>query len=130
MRVWFLAFGRIICVAGMLNICGGQWLVLQSLAWTGMLIKYSQDASLIEALAKTFDGEHPCNICKGLQQEKETDQEQSVPVEKKFDLKCLALLPARILYPPSSFDLQPVVRSKAFACADAPPVPPPRRTVS
>lgn len=42
---------------------GLQWVVLQGIAWTGMMIKFSQQDSLAEAVSKTFDGEHPCPLC-------------------------------------------------------------------
>ena len=38
---------------------GAHWAVLQSVAWTGMVISYSQNAPLTEALQKTFDGDYP-----------------------------------------------------------------------
>lgn len=43
---------------------GAHWAVLQVVAWTGMVISYSQEAPLTEAVAKTFDGKHPCCLCK------------------------------------------------------------------
>lgn len=44
-------------------LVGGHWGMLQVMAWTGMVISYSRDASLAEALSLTFDGEHPCALC-------------------------------------------------------------------
>ena len=44
-------------VAGLLILTiGGHWAVLQSVAWVGMAVSYSQNASFKEALQKTFDG--------------------------------------------------------------------------
>ena len=43
---------------------GAHWIVLQSVAWAGMVINYSQNAPLTVALQKTFDGAHPCKLCK------------------------------------------------------------------
>ncbi|MCL4179070.1 MAG: hypothetical protein KJ072_15180 [Verrucomicrobia bacterium] len=57
---------------------GLQWALLQTVAWTGMLIAYSRDASLRDAVVKTFDGEHPCPICHivktGRAEQKQSDQ--------------------------------------------------------
>jgi hypothetical protein len=47
-------------------LVGGHWGVLQVVAWSGMLIQYSRDASFSEAWEKTFDGEHPCALCKAV----------------------------------------------------------------
>ncbi len=44
-------------------LLGGHWGMLQVMAWTGMVVSYSRDASFAEALSMTFDGEHPCAFC-------------------------------------------------------------------
>jgi hypothetical protein len=45
-------------------LVGGHWGMLQVVAWTGMLIDYSQDNPFATAVGMTFDGDHPCAICK------------------------------------------------------------------
>jgi hypothetical protein len=50
-------------VVALLFLCGAQWFVLQSVAWTSMLITSSQHTSLLEAVKETFDGGHPCALC-------------------------------------------------------------------
>ena len=104
---------------------GGHWMLLQSVAWIGMTLSFSQSAPLEEALKKTFDGEHPCALCKavqkGKQSEKETDRRA---LDKKIDLFC----------PRSEFHLvHPVKRLPVFVAfqglssrAEAPPRPPPK----
>ena len=42
---------------------GLHWAFLQSVAWVGMVVSYSQTDSLSIALEKTFDGQHPCRLC-------------------------------------------------------------------
>ncbi|WP_133795452.1 hypothetical protein [Prosthecobacter fusiformis] len=72
-------------VVGVLCISLGlQWAVLQGVAWTGMLISYARDGSLIEAVSKTFDGEHPCPLCKAVENGQKQDQEKSAntPIKK------------------------------------------------
>ncbi len=82
--------GRIVSVAALLSICGGHWLLLQSVAWSGMVIKYSRDAPLAVAVAKTFDGAHPCSLChmvkKGKASEKKSDLQSASP---RVDLICV-----------------------------------------
>lgn len=67
---------------------GLHWAVLQTVAWAGMLVAYSKDATASEAISKTFDGQHPCPLCKaieqGRQQEKKQDQKTLKP-SGKFD---------------------------------------------
>ncbi|MBK7998513.1 MAG: hypothetical protein IPK15_07300 [Verrucomicrobia bacterium] len=54
----------------------GPWAVLQSVAWIGMVISYSQDATIPEAISMTFDGEHPCKMCKVVKEGRKAEQEQ------------------------------------------------------
>ena len=55
---------------------GLHWALLQAVAWTGMVVIYSQTAPLTVALAKTFDGKHPCKLCKLVDAGKQTEQKQ------------------------------------------------------
>jgi hypothetical protein len=69
---------------------GLHWAFLQSAAWVGMIVSYSREVSLIEAVSKTFDGEHPCCLCKMIQksraEEKQQEQKQKVKPSSKIDL--------------------------------------------
>ncbi len=56
---------------------GGHWMALQSWAWTRMLLSYSHKGQLVEAVAKTFDGQHPCSLCKVIEREKGKEQQPS-----------------------------------------------------
>lgn len=55
---------------------GLHWALLQTVAWTGMLIAYSQDGTVREAVTKTFDGNHPCPLCRAIQQGREEERQQ------------------------------------------------------
>ncbi len=63
-----------------------HWTLLQTVAWTGMVISYSHRAPLREALSKTFDGKHPCALCKAIQkgraEEQKRDNQQLNPSAK------------------------------------------------
>lgn len=63
---------------------GLQWVLLQTIAWTGMIISYSQENSFSEALSMTFDGAHPCCLCKAIKQGRaaEKQQEKLAPTNK------------------------------------------------
>lgn len=104
---------------------GAQWFLLQSVAWTNMLISYSQDASFGEALEKTFDGQHPCSLCKEIQsadkQQKQKEMTQPTPVIKGVLVPVLtASAPSAVFSAYSSFE------SEASARFQQPSVPPPR----
>ena len=67
---------------------GGHWAMLQSVAWMGMLISYSQEAPITEAITKTFDGKNPCGLCKEIQQRRGEESKQQPNSAKpcKLDL--------------------------------------------
>jgi hypothetical protein len=104
---------------------GGPWPVLQSVAWMGMLIDYSREGSVTVAVAKTFDGQHPCPLCKAIAAGKksETKKEFSQKLQKlEFPLFCESFAIA-----------EPVLAQQFFqtddswnSTSDTPPTPPPR----
>lgn len=51
---------------------GLHWAALQSIAWAGMLLNYSRAGSVTEAFEKTFDGRHPCPLCRALSKSQES----------------------------------------------------------
>ena len=64
---------------------GMHWALLQSIAWTGMLIRYSQEGrSVATALAMTLDGKHPCKLCRVTESGRRSGlpATQVVPIQK------------------------------------------------
>lgn len=80
--------GRWLVVIALVLSTGGHWALLQVCAWTGMVVSYSQSATISEAISMTFDGEHPCKLCKVVKQGRKAEQEKpaTLKVETKFDL--------------------------------------------
>ncbi|MBG89968.1 MAG: hypothetical protein CMO80_24140 [Verrucomicrobiales bacterium] len=54
---------------------GLHWVVLQSLAWAGMVASYSQESSITIALKRTFSGLEPCSICDLVEQGRDSESE-------------------------------------------------------
>ncbi len=122
-----LAFiARSVTIVALCCAIGLHWIALQSLAWTTMLIDYSKNAPLCQAIAQTFDGAHPCSLCHavnaGKHSEKKSDLQLLTP---KVDMICTkrAIILVRPFihfhYATSDFSFSQIGRS--------PPVPPPRR---
>lgn len=116
---------RIVGVCLLIAAVGGHWFVLQSAAWVSMLVKYSENAPFREAVLKTFDGQHPCKMCKAVAEGKKSESNKTlVKLEIKLDFTLQAS--AQLLFPPQ-FDahctapdfLSPRLRA-------SPPLPPPR----
>jgi hypothetical protein len=62
LSIFFLM--RILVAISTACAVGLHWILLQSVAWLGMVVIYTQqEASLLEGLSKTFDGAHPCALC-------------------------------------------------------------------
>ena len=56
--------GKWVVVFTLVVSTGGHWFALQSVAWVTMAVNFAQTDSFDVALKKTFDGKHPCRICK------------------------------------------------------------------
>jgi hypothetical protein len=77
---------RLAIVVALACSIGLHWGFLQSVAWVGMVVSYSQDAPLREALAKTFDGKHPCPLCKEIAKGKQSEKKsESAPAGTNFE---------------------------------------------
>lgn len=125
---FFIRTMRVLLVVGMCCSVGLHWAALQTVAWTGMFIGFAQKAPLAEAVKKTFDGEHPCALCKlvaeGSQHDREHDDKAPARVVKKLDaiLFATAAIPKRPLV---DLTFTPELR-RADSRTEPPPVPPPR----
>src|SRR6058998_3621670 len=108
---------------------GLHWTFLQAVAWAGMIVSYSQEAPLGEAVVKTFDGQHPCNLCKQIAKGKRSENKS----EYKFELRKLEFPYAPFAFifrAPSSFRELRAGDDQAELRAQSPPVPPPRGLLS
>ena len=110
-------------IVALLAASGAHWAALQSVAWTTMLAENLQSTSLSQALVKTFDGKHPCPLCKSVAAGKAAEQKSDFTVE----LKKLEYPPAPDRFvTPAQFQLLPQVNFSAEALTHEPTVPPPR----
>jgi hypothetical protein len=117
MSNWLLVFT--LCLT-----LGFHWGLLQSVAWVGMIVNYSCQGSLKDAMSKTFDGQHPCPLCKlvraGAAGEKKPEAQQNV---KQIDL--FAERAPAFAFPPLPAPVFPVLLMTPSR-ADAPLLRPPR----
>jgi hypothetical protein len=116
---------KLIIVLTLTLSLGLHWTFLQSVAWVGMVVTYSRDSSISQAIDKTFDGKHPCKLCQAVQDGKKSERKQDTqnPVSKielffaestSFEVFANNFLPA------SGSEVRFSTRD------DSPPVPPPR----
>ena len=90
-----------------------------------MLAENLQSTSLSQALVKTFDGKHPCPLCKAVAAGKDAEKKSDFTLE----LKKLEFPPASerfVLVAPMQFKLSPQTNFSAEVLLQEPPTPPPR----
>ena len=131
MNRYFKRAGLVGCFVAVLAMCGGHWLALQSVAWGRMIVIFSQQDSLVTAIAKTLSGKYPCSLClkvrSGLHQDKE--REDKLPwleTEKMPEAVwqwCCVTAPSAPTAPRTE---QPFVPTLNADFIDSPPAPPPR----
>jgi hypothetical protein len=121
----FVRIGKILVVLALVAMLGAHWALLQTAAWTTMLANNLQSGSFHDAVTKTFDGQHPCPICR------------AIAAAKKSEKKSEAVSPIlKIEFPPgavkftfispepvSAFSLAEISAASSF---QKPPLPPPR----
>ena len=81
--------------AALFLLVGGHWALVQTVAWGTMIMDFSKQGSVSEAVTKTFDGEHPCALCKKISQAK-TDQPKA-PVIVSSAKKDVSFLASQVL---------------------------------
>lgn len=117
--------GHALLILALVAALGGHWAVLQTVAWANMLVANLYTDSFEAAVTKTFDGNHPCGLCKEISAGKKA--------EKKTDFRSLAKKlefvsdrPVLVFTPPTAFYLVPEQEASARLLSHQPPVPPPR----
>lgn len=119
--------GCIVMTAALFLSAGGHLALLQGVAWATMIRDYSRTGSVTAAVEKTFDGKHPCAMCKKIAAQRSHDEKTpaTVKAEKKAEVFIAlgaAIVPLPIVhsftYPPHPFVNLPEHPS-------APPVPVP-----
>lgn len=116
-----------------LRLLGGDGAALQVVAWAGMIVSRAPDQGLAAAVESTFDGKHPCPLCKALEAaEKPPAQDSRIPESLVIKLKLKdAVVSPRIELAAAESPggtKQPRIRTRdarADARRDAPETPPP-----
>jgi hypothetical protein len=112
-------------IIAVLAATGTHWLALQSVAWTTMLAENLQSTNWEQAVEQTFDGKHPCCLCKQIAAAKKSEKKSDVQVEiKKLDYSYINF--EFVFCPPSHFYEISAADDAALSLTRAPSVPPPR----
>src|SRR5215831_946433 len=120
---------KLLIVLALASSIGLHWAFLQAVAWKGMVISYSQDRPVTEAVSDTFDGQHPCKLCKHIAREKQAEKKSEFQLESgkvKFAYAPIAFV---FSTPPLLWEVAAPDES-AELLTHSPPVPPPRISVA
>jgi hypothetical protein len=99
--------GQVIAAAALFFIIGGHWGVLQTVAWANMIWTYStKDGSVLAGAKKTFDGEHPCNMCDSIKEAKKQEKKAPEILSATKKIELFALNDASLLPVPVSASFQ------------------------
>jgi hypothetical protein len=117
--------GKLLVIFALVATTGAHWAVLQTVAWSTMLASNLRCQSMTEAVTHTFDGQHPCCLCKAIAAAKKSEKKNDFTLE----LVKMEFPPAPEKFqviPPSQFQLLPEMDTFADSLIQKPPTPPPR----
>ena len=123
----FRRLGNLAVVMALALSLASPWALLQSLAWVSMLVNFSRQVAFTQAVSMTFDGQHPCRLCKTIDAGKaqERHHQKQAPQTGK-DLKLFPPPPSLFLPHPPTPGVLPDTPVLPDARGEPPPPPPPR----
>jgi hypothetical protein len=126
------SFVRCLALAAAVGMSGGHWMLLQSIAWTRMIVVYSQHATLRTAIEETFDGKHPCPMCRMIEAGRQSSQPQQPQIRSAVVPDVDALFAKTFVFDSDPTAVPVIATTGTFhsARSDPPPVPPPRMSSS
>jgi hypothetical protein len=121
----FARSGKFLVVLALVLTTGLHWAALQTVAWTTMLAANLSTSSFTEAVSDTFDGDHPCCLCKAIKAAKQSEkQSEAASVTLKMEFPLLA--EKFLLVSPKAFESFAAEKFSAETFSSKPPLPPPR----
>jgi hypothetical protein len=119
---WISRFAIVLALACSIGL---HWALCQAFAWANMMATYSRETSFAEAIEKTFDGKHPCPLCKHISKSKRAEKKTDSTLDlKKQEFPYAATL--FVFNPPSFYWEMRDPPSSPQGLLRAPPTPPPR----
>ena len=121
----FARLAKCFVVAALVLTTGAHWAALQTVAWTTMLANNLRSDSFATAVSKTFDGEHPCPLCKAIAAGKKSEK-RSAAIAPTLKMEFPPVADRLILNPPAQFTKLTAPDFFAESIPSKPPLPPPR----
>lgn len=109
---------------------GMHWALLQGIAWTGMLISFAREGAVIEAVQKTFDGQHGCALCAKVKEGRDSNPDQPQQAGQSLKKIDAVLVEITKLIAPAAETISFVMLHEDLVRRnELPETPPPRRGV-
>jgi hypothetical protein len=116
---------QILCVVALCQLLGGHWAILQTAAWVGMAIEYCGHDGVQAGLTETFDGEHPCALCKSIAKNRTSEKNHST-LSALAKIVSILQEETATLDPPRNFWFRQLSAPHAYGVPHSPLIPPPR----
>ncbi|MCB1209609.1 MAG: hypothetical protein KDK97_09800 [Verrucomicrobiales bacterium] len=126
---------KVLLVAALMVSIGAHWAVIQGAAWVRMAVEYTvESGSVVDALEMTFDGMHPCSMCKVVQegtQDQQKKQEDSQKQDTSLQKLNAEVVAAIFISPPKAVrSPYLVLKQRAITRAQESFTPPPRTNLA
>lgn len=123
-RPWksLLAFALIL-------LMGFNLAVLQTAAWAGMLATNLRRLSVSDAVARTFDGRHPCPLCKAIAAQQKSEKKSELS-PSPLKMEYVSTAETSVLLFPAFVPPAPLAAVGAKSLFPRPPTPPPRSVLA
>jgi hypothetical protein len=117
---------RFLLILLLIAATGDQWAVMQSAAWFGMFVNSLRKDSIPQAVTETFDGKHPCQLCKAIAKS-ESSQKKTELMPNPTRVVFLPLSRQPALISPECFQMIRIHFDTIAQTPAAPPLTPPPR---
>jgi len=89
-------FLRTLTALTLILLMQGPAMLVQEVAWVNMLVTYTQERGLKRGVIETFDGDHPCEMCKTAEKIRQQSEDPKVPAAPQKTRPNLAWAPMMI----------------------------------
>ncbi len=79
----FVFFPHRLLAIALILLMQGPAMLVQEVAWVNMLVSYTQERGLKRGIIETFNGDHPCPLCKKAEQLRQQERPHD-PAEKQM----------------------------------------------
>lgn len=118
---------RLVIVGTICLSLGLHWALLQGVAWAGMLVSFASEGTVMEAVQKTFDGQHGCPLCKKVKEGSSSSRKQPQQAGQSMQKINAVLVEVTTLVAPAgnTFSFVPL-HETLVQRTELPETPPPR----